>query len=192
MSCFTALRCLCFASAPSRAEDADYRGSIQVRESPCGTHAPHADNNVVALTAGAACLEQPTAGVLHDRFGQWRELRLPLLHLRFWRSLPDGAPSAPDTQVLTVQVWWDNLLEEVRSAMQVVMASYVYDNAALTDLLVRRMADRSAFDLTVLVDKERFEERECRGERPSLQRLQRAGAEVFLCRGYVPLKSREG
>ena len=105
---------------------------------------------------------------------------------------PRGAPSAPDTQVLTVQVWWDNLLEEVRSAVQVVIASFVYDNAALTDLLVRRMADRSAFDLTVLVDKERFEERECRGERPSLQRLQRAGAEVFLCRGYVPLKSREG
>ena len=105
---------------------------------------------------------------------------------------PRGAPSAPDTQVLTVQVWWDNLLEEVRSAVQVVIASFVYDNAALTDLLVRRLADRSAFDLTVLVDKERFEERECRGERPSLQRLQRAGAEVFLCRGYVPLKSREG
>ena len=85
---------------------------------------------------------------------------MPLLHLRFWRSLPDGAPSAPDTQVLTVQVWWDNLLEEVRSAMQVVIASYVYDNAALTDLLVRRLADRPAFALTVLVDKEKFQERE--------------------------------
>ena len=79
------------------------------------------------------------------------------------------------------------MLEEVRSAVQVVIASFVYDNAALTDLLVRRLADRSAFDLTVLVDKEKFEERECRGEHPSLQRLQRAGAEVFLCRGQPPL-----
>ena len=46
------------------------------------------------------------------------------------------------------------MLEEVRSAVQVVTASFVYDNAALTDLLVRRLADRSAFDLTVHVDKE--------------------------------------
>ena len=44
--------------------------------------------------------------------------------------------------------------------MQVVIASYVYDNAALTDLLVRRLADRPAFALTVLVDKEKFQERE--------------------------------
>lgn len=65
---------------------------------------------------------------------------------------------------------------------------YVYDNTALTDLLVRRLSNqRDPLEAVVLVDREQYLERTTRGERPSLDRLQRANAEVLLCRGTPPL-----
>ena len=80
--------------------------------------------------------------------------------------------------------WWQNLLAAVKSASEVVIAVYMYDEPKLQKLLVTRLRDRSSFSLTVLLDKEVF----LQGKTPKKQsgcvkELQKCGAQVFLVGG---------
>ena len=63
------------------------------------------------------------------------------------------------------------------------MGSFMFDGQSLTDAMLRRLAGRAAFDATILVDKESFDERTCMGMRPRLDALRRAGATVVICKG---------
>ena len=85
--------------------------------------------------------------------------------------------------------WWGNLLQMVRHASRVVVASYVYDHPRLTQILLQRLGDSSCFELVILVDKEMFEQRSAYYERPRLDSLRRAGAVIELCRGSGRLGS---
>ena len=99
---------------------------------------------------------------------------------------PIGAPSALSMVVLTISVWWQQMLEDVGTASEVVLATLTYDHMALTSVLVRRLRGRAPFVATVLVDKESFEKGDAPRERARLRELRDAGAEVYLCRGSPP------
>ena len=54
--------------------------------------------------------------------------------------------------------------------------------------MLRRLGEGgSTFALEVLVDREAFVTRGARRQRPRLNELRRAGAQVYLCRGTPPL-----
>ena len=78
---------------------------------------------------------------------------------------------------------------DIAGAHHVIIGSYMFDNEALTSALERRLADSSDFDLTVMVDREMFLLRQPVRQRPRLDRLRRAYAQVLLCRGLPPLGS---
>ena len=98
-------------------------------------------------------------------------------------AAPVGRAPALHADVLDAATWWASLLQTVRHACHVVIASYVYDHPRLTQTLLRRLGDSSRFELVLLVDKEMFEQRSAYYERPRLDSLRRAGAVIELCRG---------
>ncbi len=100
-------------------------------------------------------------------------------------AAPVGRPAALAVEVLGTRAWWDRLLREIRDAAEVALASYIVDHEALCELLLRRLEGRDDFALAVLVDNETFLQRTAFYQRPRLERLRRAGAEIRLCRGPV-------
>ena len=100
-------------------------------------------------------------------------------------AAPVGRPAALAVEVLGTRAWWDRLLREIRDAAEVALASYIVDHEALCELLLRRLGGRDDFALAVLVDNETFLQRTAFYQRPRLERLRRAGAEIRLCRGPV-------
>ncbi len=84
---------------------------------------------------------------------------------------------------MSAEHWWNGLLQAVREATTVVVASYIYDHPRLTHTLLHRLADHSRSDLLVLVDKEQFGRRSTNYEFARVGSLRRAGATVELCRG---------
>ena len=75
------------------------------------------------------------------------------------------------------------MLGAVSGADEVLVATFLFDHSGLTDLLLRRLRSRSPCVVTILVDREGMAERTCRHQRPRLQELRAAGADVYLCRG---------
>ena len=99
---------------------------------------------------------------------------------------PRGRPPETSVQVLTTVAWIGRLLEDAAAAGEILVASYTYDHASLTALLVRRLGSRSPPDVVVMVDEEMFLARSCFRMRPRLNELRRLGAQVYLCRGTPP------
>lgn len=104
-------------------------------------------------------------------------------------AAPVGRAPALQAEVMDAAAWWASLLQTVRHASRVVVASYVYDHPRLTQTLLQRLGDSSSFELVILVDKEMFEQRSAYYERPRLDSLRRAGAVIELCRGSGRLGS---
>ena len=104
-------------------------------------------------------------------------------------AAPVGRAPGLHAEVMDAAAWWTCLLQTVRHASRVVVASYVYDHPRLTQTLLHRLGDNSCFELVMLVDKEMFEQRSAYYERPRLDRLRRAGAVIELCRGSGRLGS---
>jgi hypothetical protein len=96
-----------------------------------------------------------------------------------------GRPAALNCEVLDKPEWWDRILQEVELATHVVIASLCFDHAALHACLLRRLRGRRPLTLTVLLDKESFEEATCVKERRCLAELlgHPAKVSVHLCRG---------
>ena len=101
-------------------------------------------------------------------------------------TAPVGRPSPLAVEALDVADWWQCILDELREATRVFVATYVIDHAGLCAMLERRLSGRSEFHLEVLIDKESLESRTSVHQRPRLDALRQAGAEVYLCRGHVP------
>ena len=78
-------------------------------------------------------------------------------------------------------------MEEIGYAREVLIASFLFDHAALQEALLRRLNGRGEFDLQVLVDRAAFVERTAYRQRPRLDALRRASASVYLCSGDPPL-----
>ena len=96
---------------------------------------------------------------------------------------PVGRMPALSFEVMGVAAWYVAMLDSIRDAGEVVLGSYQYDHEELTDVLERRLRDRSAFDCVLLVDREMFKGKTPFQQRPRLERLRRAGATIVLCRG---------
>ncbi len=96
------------------------------------------------------------------------------------------APVAPQpaelsADVLTGQTYQQRLLADFRGAREIWLATLVFDSVALTEALLLRLADNCS--VVILVDAEYHRQGTSRGQRSRLSQLQRAGAEVYLCRG---------
>ena len=102
-----------------------------------------------------------------------------------------GKPCAPHAEKLKKEDWWRNCHADARAASEVELASYMYDEPQLQNLLLERLQGRRPFKLRLYLDEQRF-----RGTTPYYQRsrvkaLHSAGlrsqngntCEVFLCRG---------
>ena len=78
-------------------------------------------------------------------------------------------------------------MQAVESATsEIVVASYMFDHAALAHALVCRLSRQAALSVSVLVDLAAFNERTSRHQRPRLVALRNAGAKIYLCRGKRP------
>ena len=88
--------------------------------------------------------------------------------------------------------WYCAMIEAVRDASEVFSGTYQYDHTLLNDVFLQRLGGNRAFDLILLIDKECFENRTPYRQRPMLNNLRRAGAEVVLCRGTVSTGSFHG
>ena len=74
-------------------------------------------------------------------------------------------------------------MQAVESATsEIVVASYMFDHAALAHALVCRLSRQAALSVSVLVDLAAFNERTSRHQRPRLVALRNAGAKIYLCR----------
>ena len=98
---------------------------------------------------------------------------------------PIGRPAASSTVVLSCDAWWVQLLSDVRAASQVAVSSLVFDHLGLTNIFLEKLQARGNFELVIVVDKESFEAKPPHAPQqgPRLRSLQRAGAEVVLCKG---------
>ena len=79
--------------------------------------------------------------------------------------------------------WYAAMIAAVMDASQVIIGTYMYDNDSLTDALEQRLCDRSEFELVMLLDRECYEKKTPPSQRPRLERLRRANAEIVVCRG---------
>ena len=71
-------------------------------------------------------------------------------------------------------------------AAEVELASYLYDNTAVQDALLKRLRSRTAFGLNVYVDSEKFVTGGPFLQKARLRQLRSAGAgacKVYLCKG---------
>jgi hypothetical protein len=62
--------------------------------------------------------------------------------------------------------WWKQVLAAVEKATEVDLATYMFDDTALFQVLLRRLSDNVGFKLNILLDEEVF----VKGETPQLQR----------------------
>ena len=87
--------------------------------------------------------------------------------------------------MLSCDAWWTQLLVDVRSASEVALSSLVYDHLGLTNVFLHKLQNQGNFELVIVVDKESFEAQPPHApqQKPRLRSLQRAGAEVVLCKG---------
>lgn len=104
---------------------------------------------------------------------------------------PVGRPAHLAFEYLSVAEWWAKLLVELRSAEEVVLVSYVLDHPKLVETAARRLRTRS-MSVRVLVDQEALGDKLAPHEKPRLRELQKAGADVLVCRGVARLGRLHG
>ena len=99
---------------------------------------------------------------------------------------PVGPPATLAVDVLPVDEFYRELINDVRSAPRVDMGTFIFDHPGLTNLLERRLWGSTPFALTIMVDREQFESGEYYYQRSRLRRLFEGGGKVYLCRGPPP------
>lgn len=98
-------------------------------------------------------------------------------------AAPIGRMPALSCEVLDVADWYAAMVDSIKNASEVFLGSYQHDHEGLTAVLERRLRGRSAFECVVLLDREMYKGATPNLQRPRLNRLQRAGATIVLCRG---------
>ena len=96
---------------------------------------------------------------------------------------PVGRASTQTWELLETETWYRTFCKDVAGAGQVELGSYVYDNPAVQDALLKRLRGRSAFELSLYVDSEKFFSGGPRLQKSRLKQLHSAGAQVYLCKG---------
>ena len=85
--------------------------------------------------------------------------------------------------VMRSDEWYASMLVCVQIAHHIIIGSYQFDHGDLTNALLHRLNDRYAFELVLLVDQEMYAGKVLFHQRPRLELLRRAGAEIVRCRG---------
>ena len=70
---------------------------------------------------------------------------------------PIGPMPQLSIEMMTPQVFSAAMIEAVRTASCVIAGSYQFGHSGLQDMFLQRLGDRSAFELTLLIDKEMVE-----------------------------------
>ena len=91
--------------------------------------------------------------------------------------------SAPFCELVETGAWYKDFCNTVKGAAEVELASYLYDNTAVQDALLKRLRSRAAFSLNVYVDSEKFVVGAPFLQKSRLRALRSAGASVYLCKG---------
>ena len=94
-----------------------------------------------------------------------------------------GRPAAMGVDVISDGSWLSKAIDEIRDSADVMLMSYVYDSPDLQNAFLRRLRGTSPFKLTVLVDKENFDQRSAVHQRPRLRDLHNEGATIFTVSG---------
>ena len=93
---------------------------------------------------------------------------------------------------LDVDVWYKQLCADIKGCSQVELATYIYDNAAVQGVLLKRLQSQSTFKMTMYIDAEMFAGDVPRFQRSRLRALRAAGAQIFICKGLGPLEAFHG
>ena len=96
---------------------------------------------------------------------------------------PQGRASSQSLKLLTVSDWYGQLCSAVGEASEVELGSYMYDNVALHQTLLRRLRGRASFSLSVYIDAGSLKGKTPKMQKPRLEELLAAGAKVFRCGG---------
>ena len=97
---------------------------------------------------------------------------------------PVGRPAAEKTERMDPDTWWSEILGKVRTATDVQIATYCFDDLALFKVLLQRLQDNSRFSLKLQVDREMFEKGTPNQQHSRVSRLQKQpGCSVWLCKG---------
>ena len=94
-----------------------------------------------------------------------------------------GRASAASCELLDTGTWYSSFCDNVDNASEVELASYLYDNATVQKVLLKRLRGRTAFSLNVYVDGEQLNAGVCTRGKGRLRDLRTAGALVYICRG---------
>jgi phosphatidylserine/phosphatidylglycerophosphate/cardiolipin synthase-like enzyme len=79
--------------------------------------------------------------------------------------------------------WWRELVEAVRTAKEVELATYTFDDLDLFRALLAWFTDGSKFSLRINIDAEALKGTTPAEQRSRLSRLIRNGAMVYECKG---------
>lgn len=70
---------------------------------------------------------------------------------------PVGRAPAPNTEFVATDEWYPQYYQDVESATEVELASYMYDNPSVQAVLERRLKGRRPFHPNVFVDAAMFD-----------------------------------
>jgi hypothetical protein len=96
---------------------------------------------------------------------------------------PRGPPLNLSCVMLDVDTYYSRCRDDIATASEVELASYMYDNLSLHKLLLKRLRGQTQFSVRVYLDAEMFGGTVPRFQRPRARELFNAGAKVFLCKG---------
>ena len=103
----------------------------------------------------------------------------PVAHL----PSPRGPPLGLSCSLLDLTTYYARCCDEIATASEVELASYMFDHSALHKLLLKRLRGRTAFSLRIYLDIEMFAGTVPRSQRSRVKELFQAGAKVYLCKG---------
>ena len=97
---------------------------------------------------------------------------------------PVGRPLQLTVETYPKAVWHEpSTLSELAASSNVVVSSYMFDEPAVHEALLKKLRGRSSFACDVFVDARAYEQKTCYHEGPRLRSLRDAGATVHLCTG---------
>ena len=92
-----------------------------------------------------------------------------------------GRPSLPSCELVDLSQWWSKLVAEVGEASEVELATYMFDDEMLFEVLLQRLNSRR-ISMNLYIDTEMLAGQVPKSQRSRVSKLQEAGATVFLCK----------
>ena len=96
---------------------------------------------------------------------------------------PVGRASAASCELLETDMWYHQCCMDIDASSEVEVASYMYDNRRVHQMLLKRLRGRSSFSLNVYIDAETLESSTPYFQRSRLKDLKKAGANIYVCKG---------